>query len=38
MSLTKTQQVIWEKARAYGSGEQAVGLTDEMCAYLISVF
>jgi hypothetical protein len=36
MPLTKTQQAIWEKARAYGSGEQAVGLTDEMCAYLVS--
>lgn len=35
MSLTKTQQAIWEKARAYGSGEQAVRLTDEMCAYLV---
>ncbi len=35
MSLTKTQQAIWEKARAFGSGEQAVGLTDEMCAYLV---
>src|SRR3989304_584866 len=35
MSLTKIQQSIWEKARAYGSGEQAVGLTDEMCAYLV---
>ncbi len=35
MSLTKTQQAIWEKARAYGSGDQAVGLTDEMCAYLV---
>ena len=35
MSLTKTQQTIWEKARAYGSGDQAVGLTDEMCAYLV---
>lgn len=35
MSLTKTQQTIWEKARAYGSGDQAVGLTDEVCAYLV---
>jgi len=35
MGLTKTQQAIWEKARAYGSGDQAVGLTDEICAYLI---
>ena len=37
MSLTKLQQTIWEKARAYGSGDQAVGLTDEMCAYLIGL-
>jgi len=35
MSLTKTQQAIWEKARAYGAGEQAVGLTDEMCSCLV---
>lgn len=35
MPLTKTQQAIWEKARAYGAGDQAVGLTDEMCAYLV---
>jgi len=35
MALTKTQQSIWERARAYGSGDQAVGLTDEMCAYLV---
>lgn len=36
MPLTKTQQTIWEKARAYGSGDQAVGLTDEICAYLVT--
>lgn len=35
MALTKTQQAIWEKARAYGSGDQAVSLTDDMCAYLV---
>jgi len=35
MGLTKTQQMIWGKARAYGSGDQAIGLTDGMCAYLI---
>jgi len=35
MALTKVQQTIWEKARAYGSGNQAVRLTDEMCAYLV---
>jgi hypothetical protein len=35
MALTKTQQAIWEKARALGSGDQAVGLDDNMCAYLV---
>lgn len=35
MPLTKTQQTFWEKARAYGSGGQAVSLTDGMCAYLV---
>lgn len=35
MPLTRIQQTIWEKARAYGSGDQAVSLTDEMCAYLV---
>lgn len=35
MALTKTQQTIWEKARAFGSGRQAVALSDEMCAYLV---
>jgi len=35
MSLTKTQQIIWVKARSFGAGEQAVGLTDAMCAYLV---
>jgi hypothetical protein len=35
MPLTKTQQTIWEKALAYGSGDQAVGLADGMCAYLV---
>ncbi|MBN2456666.1 MAG: hypothetical protein JXB29_09065 [Sedimentisphaerales bacterium] len=36
MALTKSQQTIWEKARAYGSGDQAVCLNDEMCAYLVA--
>ncbi len=36
MGLTKTRQTIWEKARAYGSGDQAVCLDDEMCAYLVA--
>ncbi len=35
MALTKTQQAIWEKARALGSGDQAVVLDDNMCAYLV---
>jgi hypothetical protein len=26
---------MWEKAKALGSGHQAVGMTDDMCAYLI---
>jgi len=32
MTLSRTHQTIWEKARAYGSGDQAVGLSDEACA------
>ncbi len=36
MGLTKTQQTIWENARAYGSGDQAVCLNDETCAYLVA--
>lgn len=36
MALKKTQQTIWEKSRAMGSGAQAVGLDDGMCAYLIA--
>lgn len=35
MALTKTQNAVWEKARALGAGGQGVGLTDEVCAYLI---
>lgn len=35
MPLTQAQRSIWEKARAFGSGGQAVGLNDEMCAYLV---
>lgn len=35
MALTKTQQTIWGKARAYGTGDQAICLTDGMCAYLV---
>lgn len=35
MYLTKLQRTIWEKARAFGAGDQAVGLTDGACAYLV---
>lgn len=35
MPLTRIQQTLWEKARAKGAGEQAVGLSDRACAYLI---
>jgi len=36
MVLTKAQQTIWEKARAFGAGAQAVGLNDGTCGYLIA--
>lgn len=36
MPLSQTQRAVWEKARALGSGGQAVRLTDACCAYLIS--
>jgi hypothetical protein len=36
MGLTKTQQAIWEKSRAVGTGAQAVVLTDGACAYLVA--
>lgn len=35
MALTKSQATIWQKARSLGTGNQAVGLTDETCAYLV---
>ena len=35
MALTQAQRSIWEKARTIGSGGQAVGLNDDMCAYLV---
>ena len=35
MGLTKSQQTIWEKSRALGSGGQAIALTDGMCAFLL---
>jgi hypothetical protein len=34
MGLTRAQEAIWQKARSLGSGSQAVGLSDETCAYL----
>lgn len=36
MPISKSQQAIWEKARALGSGGQAVQLDDPTCAYLIA--
>ena len=36
MALSQTQKAVWEKARALGSGGQAVRLTDAACAYLIA--
>jgi len=35
MVLTKSQQTIWERSRAIGSGGQAVVLSDSVCAYLV---
>ena len=35
MELTKAQATMWQKARSLGSGSQAIGLTDECCAYLV---
>ena len=37
MVLSASQRAIIERARALGSGEQAVALSDEMCAYLVAV-
>ncbi len=36
MPLSQTQRSVWEKARALGSGGQAVRLTDAACAFLIA--
>lgn len=36
MALTKSQEAIFQKARALGGGDQAVALTDEMCNYLLA--
>lgn len=35
MGLTKAQATIWQKARSLGNGDQAVGLSDGCCAYLV---
>ena len=35
MGLTKAQATIWQKARVLGNGDQAVGLSDGCCAYLV---
>jgi len=37
MGLTKTQQMIWQKSRTAGTGDQAVGLSEPMCAYVVAV-
>lgn len=36
MPISQTQRAVWEKARALGSGGQAVQLTDASCAYLVA--
>lgn len=36
MTLTNTQKRIWRQARTPGSGEQGVGLTESVCAYLVA--
>ena len=36
MGLTRAQETIWQRARALGSGEQAVGLADSVCSYLVA--
>lgn len=35
MTLTKSQESIWQKARALGAGAQGISINDEVCAYLI---
>jgi hypothetical protein len=37
MGLSKSQATIWQKSKALGSGGQAVGLTDGMCAFLLGI-
>lgn len=36
MGLTKAQAVIWQRARSLGSGDQAIGLSDGACNFLLS--
>lgn len=36
MGLTKAQASIWQKAKSLGSGGQAVGLSDDVAAFLIA--
>lgn len=35
MGLTRSQETIWARARSIGNSEQAIQLTDGMCAYLV---
>ncbi len=35
MGLSKSQEAIWQKARALGAGAQGVSISDEVCAYLL---
>lgn len=35
MVLTAAQETIWAKARSIGTSEQAIQLSDAMCAYLV---
>lgn len=37
MVLSTSQRAMIERARALGAGEQAVALTDEICAYIVAV-
>ena len=35
MGLTRAQETIWARARSIGNSEQAIEITNEMCAYLV---
>lgn len=35
MGLTRSQEAIWQKARALGAGAQGISITPEACAYLV---